>query len=666
MFDSLRDVAQQEIFNSYRGILRISPNYFEEAEVDDTTDLYNSSNDFYKTGNKTNSPDSSTTKIHLSDSAGDLFDIYFYPKTYRCTLTTVGTVDLVNMVHYYNILRINKKINIKSTLSCNNIIVYDNGLQLKYPIDSPYDSAYCNMTDKLGIGTNFTDDSIEEAFSNPKLATKLTNYKQVIVDDQLVYRKSTTGTKIPEVYRHDYILGHCKGGTYSNKGNRETQLSFISLDKMIWEKLTAALNGIGNNRHYQGRYDQLGKDKNESIKSKLFGTATADVKNTAPILGIPVQSGIVMYSSMPIQRYLFHLKTLDKTTDPANTYVYNLLTEYALCDGRILKNSTNGSTDYENISKESKNWKDYNTASTDLSVYNAIHKSTLDVGSTANQLKTPALFETDQISPRYIRGLNWERGSFGENAVQMSKIPPDMSDAEDDLADDLANNAKNIYEVGPYLANGDYRLRRAVRHQHHCLVNQNAVPKITVDGTSTSCDDKLWEDTNWAGPADSITPIFGSETEYKDDNNKPSTYKGTYILRTKTGFDIERESQDIPIASAGGSRSTICKVGYAWKGASCIKLPFGGRVCHNHKDHINRGVYAPGYFAFRRNRTPSDPWRTISSSSRHFNVYGVAKGSDPTIPSAYSTYKMNNGDSIKLDETLPYPTTFNFLPLIKI
>lgn len=659
MFDSLRDVAQQEIFNSYRGILRISPNYFEEAEVDDTTDLYNSSDDFYKTGNKTNSPDSSTTKIHLSDSAGDLFDIYFYPKTYRCTLTTVGTVDLVNMVHYYNILRINKKINIKSTLSCNNIIVYDNGLQLKYPIDSPYDSAYCNMTDELGIGTNFTDDSIEEAFSNPALATTLTNYKQVIVDDQLVYRKSTTGTKIPEVYRHDYILGHCKGGTYSNNGNRETQLSFISLDKMIWEKLTAALKGIGNNRHYQGRYDQLGKDKNESIKSKLFGTATADVKNTAPILGIPVQSGIIMYSSMPMQRYLFHLKTLNKTADPANTYVYNLLTEYALCDGRILKNSTDG-TSYGNISKESKNWKDYNIASTDLSVYNAMHKSTLNMGSTANQLKTPALFETDQISPRYIRGLNWTRNSFGENTVQMSKSPTNTSSS--------ANNTKNIYEVGPYLANGDYRLRRAVRHQHHCLVNQNAVPEITVNGTSTSCSDTLYGDTNWSRTADSITPIFGSGTSYKNSsNNKPSMYRGTYILRTKTGSDIERESQDIPIASVSGSRSTICKAGYAWKGSSCIKIPLNGKVCHNHKDHKSSGVYAPGYFAFRRNRTSSDPWRTISSSSRHFNVYGVAKGSDPTVPSAHSTYKMNNtANSIKLDETLPYPTTFNFLPLIKI
>ena len=100
MYDSIRDVTQQEIFNSYRGILRISPNYIAEKGVDNTEDLY--------IKNK--------TKIRLSDSAGDLFDIHFYSKTFNCSVVDSINVnrntDLINMVHYYNVLRINKNLNI--------------------------------------------------------------------------------------------------------------------------------------------------------------------------------------------------------------------------------------------------------------------------------------------------------------------------------------------------------------------------------------------------------------------------------------------------------------------------------------------------------------------------------------------------------------------------
>ena len=55
-------------------------------------------------------------------------------------------------------------------------------------------------------------------------------------------------------------------------------------------------------------------------------------------------------------------------------------------------------------------------------------------------------------------------------------------------------------------------------------------------------------------------------------------------------------------------------------------------------------------------------WKTISSSNKHFIIYGVATGDNPTVVTKYSLSNNTN----KLDDTLSFPATFNFLPLIKI
>ena len=644
MYDSIRDVTQQEIFNSYRGILRISPNYIAEKGVDNTEDLY--------IKNK--------TKIRLSDSAGDLFDIHFYSKTFNCSVVDSINVnrntDLINMVHYYNVLRINKNLNIKSTLSCDKLVAIEGEDLLIYPTDCPYDSAYCNISDELGIGNDISSENIENKFSTPDLATKLKGkYTQVEVDGQLVWRKSNTGSKIPEVYRHDYILGHSSGGTYG-VDNRETQLSFISLDKMIWEKLTAALNGVGNNRHYRGRYNKLGVAGDESIANKIFNSNDIPT-NKAPILGIPVQSGLIMYSAMPIERYYFHLNNADITNDPADTYVYNLITEYALCDGKALKKS-NGTTDYNKISVTSKNWSNFsiNNANSETSTYSQIHKSMKGVTPSDNNLYTPALFEKDQMSPRYLRGLNWKPLDYSENNTAMSKTKGGT------INNDKGNNIKNLHDVGPYLANHDYKIRKIADHQHHCLTNQNAVPKLNASG---SYDDSLRSSGDWLSGKDvgrsGITPRIDTYSNYKNNStNKPTQFRNTNILQVKKG-QINKEMQDIPIAMAGGSRSRTCSVGYGWKGASCIKIPLNGKVCHNHKNHNNRGGYAPGFFQFKGVAGNGNAWKTISSVNKHFIVYGVAEADDPTVTTKYSL-----AGNTKLDDTLSFPATFNFLPLIKI
>lgn len=655
MYDSIRDVAQQELFNSYRGILRISPNYFDDAEIDDTTNLYNKNDAFYRTNQKTNSPDENQTKIQLSSSSGDLFDIYFYPATFNCKVVGAATasVDLVNIVHYYNILRVNKNINIKSTLSCKQLIAKNNNTALKYPVDCPYNSSYCNAKDGLGIGNDISADNIENKFSDPNLLLKITNYKQVEVDGQLIWRRSTVGSKIPEVYRQDYILGHSIGGTYKNGNISETQLSFVSLDKIIWEKLTAALRGVSANRSYKGRYTQLGEKGNKDIKS-IFGSSwnEDEIKKSAPIIGMPVQSGLIMYSAMPLQRYGAHLKGLDLTNDPGDTYVYNLLSEYALCDGKVLKYA-NGQTDYNNIDKNSKNWKNFAVSdTTKVSTYSKIFESMPD---TDGKLHTPALFEVDQISPRYLRGLNWN-DKYEINSTAFAKSPNgDNSD------DDKGNNSKkDLSAVGPYLNNHDYKVRKITDHKHLCLANENAVPSVA--------NDKLYALTAWSSGhkvnREAITPTFNTEASgYKTTNNKPSSYQGTYILQTRNG-EINREWQDIPIAVAGGSRSYTCTVGYTWKDNKLF-VNLGKKFCRSKGHQVNKGSYAPGYFHFRGIKTSQTglKWRTISSTNKHFIVYGKASNSDK--PAASDTFSLVNNTK-KVDDTLSFPATFNFLPLIKI
>ena len=660
MYDSIRDVAQQEIFNSYRGILRISPYFVEEAERDDTSDLYNKNHPFYNSEEKTISPDESQPKINLSDSEGNLFNIYFYPETFNCSVVGKMTtkVDLVNIVHYYNVLRVNKNINVKSTLSCDTLEVKFNNNILKYPIDCPYNSKYCNANDGLGIGDDLSADNIENKFSDPDIVSKISDYEQVKVDDQVVWRRSTDGTKIPEVYRHDYILGHAAGGTYKNTNTNlnETQLSFISLDKLIWEKLTAALRGVSINRSYEGRYTGLGVNETEDVKF-IFGNdwSEQNIKAAAPIVGIPVQSGLIMYSAMPLQRYCSHLNDIDLKNDPSDNYVYNLISEYALCDGKVLKYSTgNKKTDYSNIEQNSKNWSNFTFDSTKNTLYNKMHHSMMD-NNNDNHLHTPALFETDQISPRYIRGLNWKPKTYDENTVAIAKSPSGEIDINE-----LGNNIKNLTEVGPYLGNHDYKVRKTADHKHLCLSNQNAVPSPSAD--------TLYKNSNWlSGRAvnrESIIPLTNtSETGYKDSANAPTKYHGTNILQTRAG-KINREWQDIPIAVGGGTRSFTCSVGYQWKDNQLVFGAFGKKWCKHDGDPDNNGRYAPGYFYFRSINTNNDSqWRTISSSNKHFIVYGIAENDNtPTVATKYSL--VNN--STKVDDTLSFPATFNFLPLIKI
>ena len=271
MYNSLRDVASQELYDSYRGILRISPNIIDNIEEDNTEYFFNPSNN---------------VNIILSDSDGNILEaLQFKAKNFSTSMVGYSSnIDLSVIVHNYTALNVSKKLSLTSILSVNDSLKIINPLSnrtniLIYPSDSPYDAAYCNLNDKLGINNNYDDDVIETGFSNKNLITLLgsNSYTQVEIDGQKIFRESTAGTLIPEVYRHDYILGQAKGGTYKKNNTYITQLSFVSLDKMVWEKLTANLKGLY--RHLDGRYKNLGHEGNEEIMTTLFGDTNIDLSN---------------------------------------------------------------------------------------------------------------------------------------------------------------------------------------------------------------------------------------------------------------------------------------------------------------------------------------------------------------------------------------------------
>lgn len=90
-----------------------------------------------------------------------------------------------------------------------------------------------------------------------------------------------------------------------------------------------------------------------------------------------------------------------KSSSTMNT----LTREYALCDGKILKNKNSNSTSYPQLNNTSTNFASWSE------IYSAIGKSMIEGSSTI--VRTPPLFEMNQFNLRYLRCLNWLRGTGG-------------------------------------------------------------------------------------------------------------------------------------------------------------------------------------------------------------------------------------------------------------
>ena len=93
----IRNVAEKEIYDSYMGIMRISPNPSNISNsnsrlIDDPTELLNSI---------VNAKKGTQTEITLSDSDGNVLPIIFIPKAKNTTVMIEGvekTIPLINIV----------------------------------------------------------------------------------------------------------------------------------------------------------------------------------------------------------------------------------------------------------------------------------------------------------------------------------------------------------------------------------------------------------------------------------------------------------------------------------------------------------------------------------------------------------------------------------------
>ena len=91
-----RNVAQKEVYDSYMGILRISPISLNDSDIDDPTQFVNALYDEEK---------QERMKIILSDSDGNVLPVKFSPRAFEQKVTlpvsnglsSDTTVDVINM-----------------------------------------------------------------------------------------------------------------------------------------------------------------------------------------------------------------------------------------------------------------------------------------------------------------------------------------------------------------------------------------------------------------------------------------------------------------------------------------------------------------------------------------------------------------------------------------
>lgn len=395
----IRNVGSREIYDSYMGILRISPNDYNGEMVDDTTVFLQT----FKT-------DASTDNvIQLSDSDGNRLAFNLIPKARNATVVnnTTGakvSAQVVNVtlqidrggtyasnsLHVRSTLRVNQtrqtnKVSPLQIFTKNRTTGYN---VLAYPIESPNDDGYFNSKNKLSL-VNYTSsvplhEQLEANLKTKSLDWYKTNINEseiVKIDGKVVYTVNNMSESVPVLYTRDYALGHYTGhSTYTTEKIRTnilgtpptpvqtvdgatitTRLSYMRLDKMVWNKVAQLVSG--QKRHTKGRYTQMGADESYDMTPILFEENTS-VTDTSPIIGTPVPEGGVFYTAMPINRFLFHCmrseirNMIDETnsnnsiTSTYRTYVNNgwvtpaksaekgwqsqLVRGYALCDGKVI------------------------------------------------------------------------------------------------------------------------------------------------------------------------------------------------------------------------------------------------------------------------------------------------------------------------------------------
>lgn len=365
----VRDVGLREIYDSYMGILRISPN--EEMEDDITEQLLDG------------------TEIQLSDSDGNALSLTFVGKSKETVIKlNKDTSKLVNFISIVSkvkdVLFACKSANIRSTLylgrkkednTNSNLLVVsqeyksDAGRKdiLLYPIDSPYNKLYWNdksrpVDERIELEYSDDNDAILEEkllehdpdwYNNPY---KIKDY--VKVNGKPVYVTNNNDELIPVLYNKCCVLGNRVNATgkltdflrgeyvqstyyrydhlYTYPDIRSesilssqsfiTRLSYFDVDKIIWEGIDEVAKG--KIRHTSaGRYEELGANADTNLKNDLFHIKRNDdtdfsialdprtgmralraysLVDTAPLLGTSVTPGIIMYNAMPMKKFAYN------------------------------------------------------------------------------------------------------------------------------------------------------------------------------------------------------------------------------------------------------------------------------------------------------------------------------------------------------------------------
>lgn len=355
-----RDVAKKEIYDSYMGILRISPNEINGIEIDDATGLLNTLYDESK---------KQRTKITVSDSDGNWLPITFQPKAFESSIIKRNSngVDLMencDIIHITTLIGKNGgtegkgNLYVSDSLKCRSTLllsrddneresdyrhsnlIINSGCRtldkkiisdgiLAYPSDSPNDDNYFNSKNKFSLfDSNNSKPRYKQVEENLYKWSRKDHYEKipkseiVIAGNKIITQNNENNEEIPLYFTRDYVLGHFDGHQckISDDGNsiydrwgisgydRETvtKLSWVRLDKLLWQSLDEILTG--NIRHTKGRYDELGINQIAApgIREKLGFGVSNEYKDYAPILGTEMARGLITYHAMPFHRYWFH------------------------------------------------------------------------------------------------------------------------------------------------------------------------------------------------------------------------------------------------------------------------------------------------------------------------------------------------------------------------
>lgn len=561
---TLRNVGDKQIYDSYMGILRISPSEVEGELVDSMS--------FALTNpiERKNGEDKER-QIILSDSDGTKLGIYFTSKIKETDVINESgksvKQNVVNIVtNCETNIFVSKDFHTRTTLVLNKkpqndrispLQVYHENEStfsaydvLNYPIESPHDNSYFNTENKYELidynNSKDVHEQLKESLHNKQKSwydENIGEADRVKIGDKFIFTQNKDYEEIPVVYTKDYVLGHYTSHTaritndiksnfvgtaigidkLQEENSLITKLSFIHLDKLVWDTVYEAIQGYI--RHTEGRYNFLGIGENDSVSERLFGVINPPTQ-TSPLLATGVSPGIVMTHAMPFHRFLFHVlrqeirnaedeendyDNLDETkkqyvTDKKVTAIYkldpgfvnNLTKEFVLCDGKELNYDNYPSVNTDNTSLFKHNEKglverDPDTKKPVVSdsvsdVYSALKNSN---DNEEKKLVVPSLLAIGQQSPRYIRGLNWTKQDekpdipidFDKNEIDEGFYQNNDKQHEVVLDSDYGLTTKNFSKPGMYRMNVDWKAT-GIRHKHLCFFNSSSMNFGNYSGNS--------------------------------------------------------------------------------------------------------------------------------------------------------------------------------------